>query len=299
MPASLKKRLKQMLPPGLLKQLQKANYRFYLACHPAARAEGKEMQRLREEFVRRNKDAASGEIILRPDVRFMAHPSSGETFSSFSWTPRGVHEMDAFLADTVDRRCLLDIGAFHGIFSLAFCASGKKTAYAFEPSLQPFEVLQHNAAVNPSFGITPHRLAIGEAPGELQMSYEWQHLVAAPPTTGTTPQESVSVPISTMDAFCAEHGIEPDTVKIDVEGFELHVLRGGRDVLARAKPLLFIEIHPNPIINYGGSVNAIWDVLHSIGYEVLDIERKPLNHAPPTSETFNIVCRPAKSREGR
>jgi FkbM family methyltransferase len=40
----------------------------------------------------------------------------------------------------------------------------------------------------------------------------------------------------TLDQFCKDRGVEPDVLKIDVEGSELLVLRGARDLMRR-KPL--------------------------------------------------------------
>lgn len=55
-------------------------------------------------------------------------------------------------------------------------------------------------------------------------------------------RSEVKVEATTLDAFCAERGLAPDFVKIDVEGAELMVVRGMRSVLGTAKPRLMIEM---------------------------------------------------------
>ncbi len=46
-----------------------------------------------------------------------------------------------------------------------------------------------------------------------------------------------------------------DLLKIDVEGYELHVLRGAQRLL-ETRPHLQIEVHPGPIIDFGGVVQT-------------------------------------------
>jgi hypothetical protein len=55
----------------------------------------------------------------------------------------------------------------------------------------------------------------------------------------------VSVPTTTLDAFCRERGLSPGLIKIDVEGAELAVLRGARQTLAAAETRAFVEFHPS------------------------------------------------------
>ncbi len=38
--------------------------------------------------------------------------------------------------------------------------------------------------------------------------------------------ETIAVPITTIDDYCARTGLEPDWILIDIEGFELAALRG-------------------------------------------------------------------------
>jgi hypothetical protein len=54
----------------------------------------------------------------------------------------------------------------------------------------------------------------------------------------------IDVPVETLDHFCAVRQLRPDIIKIDVEGAELDVLRGGRETLARPGVVVFVEFHP-------------------------------------------------------
>jgi hypothetical protein len=64
-----------------------------------------------------------------------------------------------------------------------------------------------------------------------------------------------TVPVVTIDAFCARERIEPAFIKIDVEGWELAVLRGARETIRRRRGALalFVELHPSawPVLGTG------------------------------------------------
>jgi hypothetical protein len=51
------------------------------------------------------------------------------------------------------------------------------------------------------------------------------------------------VPTVTVDEFAVKSGLTPHFIKIDVEGAELLVLRGAREIIAAAKPTICLSIH--------------------------------------------------------
>lgn len=58
--------------------------------------------------------------------------------------------------------------------------------------------------------------------------------------------DCIAVPTTSIDEFCERAGVEPDLMKIDVEGAELDVLRGARRTIARrgSRLAVFMELHP-------------------------------------------------------
>jgi FkbM family methyltransferase len=81
--------------------------------------------------------------------------------------------------------------------------------------------------------------------------------------------EYIRVEISTLDVELAE--LVPAVVKIDVEGAELGVIEGARDVLARARPIVLFEHVAAPAALYGTSPGALWDAFEQLGYAIFSM----------------------------
>ncbi len=74
---------------------------------------------------------------------------------------------------------------------------------------------------------------------------------------------AVQVPTMTLDAFFDAKDKVPDLIKIDVEGHEIEVLKGGINLLGKYKPLLIIECEDR---HNGGRTNEVFSFLIDLGY---------------------------------
>ncbi len=63
-------------------------------------------------------------------------------------------------------------------------------------------------------------------------------------------------------------------IKIDIEGAEVDALRGAKEILERDRPALTIEIHPVQLGLAGREPVEVWDLLHAIGYVLMDGSRR-------------------------
>jgi FkbM family methyltransferase len=73
----------------------------------------------------------------------------------------------------------------------------------------------------------------------------------------------VDVPVAMrrVDSMVEELELRPTVMKIDVEGFELEVLKGARDTLEHHGCALFIEVHPYQLGLSGGSEDSLRELL--------------------------------------
>jgi FkbM family methyltransferase len=75
------------------------------------------------------------------------------------------------------------------------------------------------------------------------------------------------IPSITIDRIVDRIGVAPKAISVDVEGAELHVLRGARRTLKQDKPWVWLSVHPDLMEKwYGHRPRQIKDVLRAAGY---------------------------------
>jgi len=141
---------------------------------------------------------------------------------------------------------VLDVGANIGLTTLLHSRLAD-TVHAFEPSPTTFELLRENIARAGVQNVELHNVGLGEQPGSFELTFAPQNRSGAfvsDQTQASTGHTVERIQIATMDQRVDAARIgKVDLIKIDVEGFELHVLRGGRQTLARDRPAVVLEMN--------------------------------------------------------
>lgn len=162
---------------------------------------------------------------------------------------------------------VVDVGSHFGSYAIPALASGA-TVYAVDPDADVSDVLAAIHTCNP------------ELPGRLVMLRE-----ALVDKGGLTPffrseleklthpsmLTPLDCPYSCLDELAEIQGLDRlDWLKIDVEGLELAVLRGGEDALRRFIPTILIEDHTTvvPFVREMQSTRLCTEFLESLGYHV-------------------------------
>lgn len=146
-----------------------------------------------------------------------------------------------------DIRVLFDAGANCGFYTLIQAARRPGLrACCFEPHPGTFSHLRRNIELNRwEDRVTPVHAAVAATSGKctLQVSAESSMGVVADAAVNPLERpENVEVAMVTFDDYAKAHGLYPDLIKIDVEGFEVEVLKGARECLLRAKHVV-LEAH--------------------------------------------------------
>lgn len=74
-----------------------------------------------------------------------------------------------------------------------------------------------------------------------------------------------------LDEFLCESVV--DVIKLDIEGHEVHALRGMRDLIRRSRPVIFSELAPMNLRNAGQSAEELLAYFVDLGYEINMIEK--------------------------
>lgn len=139
------------------------------------------------------------------------------------------HDLSLFRDYCRPGETVVDVGANIGEVSIVLSQgvgdSGR--VIAFEPHPRIFTFLTGNLALNKCTNVTPKNLALGSEPGIVRMSDDKRDDMNRVTASG-----AIEVACSTLDVELPDGPIA--FLKVDVEGFELSVLKGARDVLRRA-----------------------------------------------------------------
>ena len=149
-----------------------------------------------------------------------------------------------------------DVGANVGGHTLGF-ARKATNVFAFEPQAQSYFTLCANLLLNNIQNVTPHQMALGDIDGVVNMvkvdPYGDARMMGWQVGYGDCPTR-----IHRLDTL----NVSPlHFMKIDVEGFELEVLKGARETLIREPLILYIEIHHEWL------VDEITSYLTALGYD--------------------------------
>jgi FkbM family methyltransferase len=157
-----------------------------------------------------------------------------------------------------------DIGANVGYYSLVAAPLVGSTGrvYAFEPASRQFASLKKNALRNGFTQILPNKLALADKPGEavLYQEDEFNTGSASLHHTGPNNTKGEMVTLTTLDDFVEPLKLDRlDVIKVDVEGYELAVLNGGRKTLEEFHPTLLIEVRESHQRQAGFSRKELFD----------------------------------------
>jgi len=166
---------------------------------------------------------------------------------------------------------VLDIGAHTGVFSLLAKYLPLSTWHAFEPIEEAVQVLQQNLILNDIHNVIVHQTAVADFNGTAKLTMphkeQWGLATIGPNILRFSPQSTREVACIDLDTFVTLHNIKKvDFIKMDTEGAEFLILRGGYQMLVRDHPIILMEHNEQNMQQCNVRKNDIHSLLESLGY---------------------------------
>jgi FkbM family methyltransferase len=183
-------------------------------------------------------------------------------------------------ADETGARTFLDIGANEGQFAAEVLRSGwRGRIVSFEPTSQAHRLLAERAGRHEGQWVVVPRVALGSSNGEAQVNIAINSVsssllqvrnesVQAAPESGFNASESV--PVRTLDSLMQPDWEAPFALKIDTQGFELEVLNGATETLARTS-VVALEMSLAELYDGGARMVEIYAFMEKAGFRCISL----------------------------
>lgn len=169
---------------------------------------------------------------------------------------------------------IIDVGGKKGRHVAVFLKRLRAARiYVYEPNPRMADILRRRYGGLPPLAIVEKALADHGGTADFTVN------VAAPGESGLRPRtysdpdrartRQITVPVARLDDEVFEGPV--GYVKIDVEGGEIDVLRGGRALLARHRPIVSVEYGRPSYAAYGHTADTLYEEAAVQGYAVCDL----------------------------
>ena len=190
---------------------------------------------------------------------------------------------------------IIEVGGHIGFLSLLFrkLATSSGQVYVFEPGKNNLPYLYKNVFKKENIKIIDKacsqkngyaNLYIENLTGQnnsLNKNFEIFNENSQNAPNIKITKEAIKVETISLDSFCKSNKINPDFIKVDVEGHELSVLKGAKKTLLNEKkPIIMIEIQSN--------YSSIITMLKELDYVLFNKKRKIIKSLPKHGNIFAL-----------
>lgn len=218
-------------------------------------------------------------------------------FSNFEdWSTAHNRGFNRLVSSAQGKSCVFDIGAHIGLTSLPMSSviSPYGTVYAFEPGKTNVEYLSQHIAANNINNIKVVEAAVGSSSiGKVEF---FEHKLASGMNSiiqrkSNDHRKTILVSMISLDHFCLANELRPQLLKIDVEGAEMSVLKGGECIIKKYLPEIFLSVHPRQLKLIGSDVSTLSKYIKRLGYNVYDPESGDLYNGDLAFGEYQLLSR--------
>ncbi|MBK8925253.1 MAG: FkbM family methyltransferase [Crocinitomicaceae bacterium] len=196
------------------------------------------------------------------------------------YEPEFVSHLVHSLKSIDGEKIFIDIGANIGMISLD-CLNQVESLkiYAFEPGKHQFNLFQKTIQENNlSDTISLNPLALSNSKGSVDFYVHSTEHVSGDGFVDTKragKTKVVKVLTDTLDNWYHESTLSRcDVIKMDTEGAEFFILQGGRQLIEKFRPIIYIEINDKNIKNYPFEIDDLLRLFNEIGYNIFTLKNQ-------------------------
>lgn len=183
----------------------------------------------------------------------------------------------------IDPNCkvnIVDIGAQIGSYTLYAKFLPHATFYAFEPFKQSYECLVQNVILNGINNVKLFNIALSDTKRDDQKfnvckSHNGLHTLGETPLRFTD-VESHIIETDTIDNIFYNNNIPVHFIKIDTEGWEINVLKGGTKSIMKWRPIIQLELNGVNLKQCNKTVDDLNEMIKSLKYKCTCISGEEL-----------------------
>ena len=170
---------------------------------------------------------------------------------------------------------VLDIGAHAGQYAkLLSRMVPRGQVFAFEPGSYARSILRIALYLNRCRNVAVVPLALGEREGTAMLTLPVKRrgaygfgLAHLGHDTRWREVRRDIVALTTIDRFAALTGLRRlDFIKADIEGWEMHAMRGGLDTIRRFRPVIMLEMTEAALARAGDDLASAYRMLGELGH---------------------------------
>lgn len=196
---------------------------------------------------------------------------------------------------------IIEVGANNGNFTIEFAelVGDEGRVYAFEPQRIVFQQLCGNIFLNGLDNVYTFNAAVGHENGIVGVENVDYHQ-NGPVNFGDVhvvndKHTQISIPLLTLDSI---EFSKLSMIKIDVQGFEVYVIRGAIETIKQYRPFIFVEVEDDQLSKYGFSEHDLIKEIEQLNYTVIRFQQGIPYHTV-SGVCLDCVCIPNEKLENQ
>jgi FkbM family methyltransferase len=188
----------------------------------------------------------------------------------------------------------IDFGAnlgYHTITLSSFVGNYGKV-YSFEPQRIIFQQLNCNVFINGLDNVYTYNLAVGEKESDVFInSPDFHNIYPMYTNIGNT-----SINTDKVGSLVRQISLDSlnlpklNFIKMDVQGSELNILKGGKNTIEKHRPYMFMEIEEKQLKLFNLTSKDLIDYTKNLGYSIYKIY-------VDSNETDDHICIPVEDKK--